>query len=83
MTNGTLLVNNSNGLANDIWQYNGEFEKEDWEKSLVTFRNAVADAKLYIEELEDGEFGDDRLYILGDIINLFDSINVEMKKDCK
>lgn len=82
MANATLKINNSNGFSNDIWQYEANFTAKQWKEAMNDFGCVVAHAREVLEKLADedvqDEFLDDEIYQLGDIINFFDSIDVEL-----
>lgn len=97
MANATLVINDSEKFMDDIWQYEGDFNKSDWEGSIEEwseilselyeiigtedFCNFITKLSKEIPEIED--FGDDKLYQLGDLINMLNSIDVKMKHRCK
>lgn len=93
MANATLVINNSKKFMDDIWQYKGNFNKSNWESSIENWSELLnelyeiintEDFDNFITELSERYsdieyFGDDKLYQLGDLINMLDSINVKMK----
>lgn len=92
MKNATLIIKNGENFSNDIWQYNADFTKEQWYEVIKGFSDIISEAKKTLEnieiELEEFDelyplienFGDDKLYQLGDIINFFKSIDVKLDK---
>lgn len=78
MKNGTLIINNSKNFANDIWQNESEFTEEEWKVAINSFADNLQDLYNYFCEKEDFEMAD-KLYILGDVINMFNNIDVKIK----
>lgn len=78
MKNGTLVVNNSEKLSNDIWQCNNDFTEEQWKEAINSFADNLQDIYNWLNDNEDFDM-DDKLYILGDVINMLGSIDVEKK----
>lgn len=81
--NATLVINDGNGFESDIWQDNSHFNQEDW-KSAIEGMNDVL-KEIYKETDHNPEkpvwevIPDDKLYILGDVINMLSSIDIELK----
>lgn len=94
MTNAKLLIDDSNGFSNDIWQYDANFNREQWVEVLKSFTETMYEAKEYIEGIGeylddrrllrdaqrtiDIEFMDNKVYALVDIINFFENVKVDM-----
>ena len=85
MANATLIIDDSKGFVIDIWQYQNEFTQEQWESVIDNFIDIVSDAKDLLERLAEeekqSEFLDDRLYQLGDVVNFFCSIGIDVRKE--
>ena len=78
--NGTLIVNNSNGLSNDIWQTSDDFTDKEWKEAIDSFSSNLQDIYDWICDNEDCGFDmPDRLYVLGDVINMLNSIDVKKR----
>ncbi len=84
MANANLVITNNVGFSEDIWQYDAEFTTEQWKGTIKEFVEIIAEAKEILEDaqeekfMENYDFGDDKLYQLGDIINMLSSINVRV-----
>jgi len=84
MANATLTITNNAKFSDDIWQYDAEFTTEQWKETIDGFVDIISEAKELLEEIqeeecmEDYDFGDDKLYQLGDIINMLSSIDVKV-----
>ena len=78
--NATLIINNEKEFCNDIWQYKNNFTIEQWKEILCIFSEIVSETKECLEYLNLDDFGDDKLYQLGDIINFFNSIDIKFDK---
>lgn len=76
MKNATLIVNNSEKLSNDIWQCNNDFTEKQWKDAINSFADNLQDIYNWLNENEDFDM-DNKLYILGDVINMLNSIDVK------
>ena len=76
-TNGTLIINNSKKFANDIWQADSHFTEEEWGKAINYFARNLQDIYDWLDN-EDFDM-QDKLYILGDVINMLNSIDIDVK----
>lgn len=80
MANAVLNIIDSSEFSRDIWQDDVYFTDEQWKESMKQFRDTVQHAKILLDRLQEEEkqmeFMDDEIYILGDVINFFDSIDV-------
>jgi hypothetical protein len=75
--NAKLVIKNSPLFMDDIWQYQDEGkDKEWWEKAKDGFVETLQ--SIYDECGE--HIPDDKLYVLGDVINMLDNIEVEMEE---
>lgn len=74
--NATLVINNSNNLMYDIWQYKNDFDKQQWKSAICSFCETLQD--IYDNFSED--IPNDRLYVLGDVINLLGNIDLEVEE---
>lgn len=97
MANATLVINDSEKFMDDIWQYEGDFSKSDWKGSIEEWSKILNElyeiistedfyyfiTKLSKEIPEIEDFGDDKLYQLGDLINMLNSIDVEINEKKK
>lgn len=79
--NAVLNIQNTKRFAYDIWQYEARWEDKQWKEAMVSFAETITHAKEVLEKLAENEvqdeFLDDELYILGDAINFFNSIDVK------
>lgn len=76
--NGTLIINDSEKFSNDIWQSEDNFTEEEWKEAIDSFASNLQDIYDWICENEDCGFDmPDRLYVLGDVINMLNSIDVK------
>ena len=82
--NTAQTITNNAKFSDDIWQYDAEFTTEQWKETIDGFVDIISEAKELLEEIqeeecmEDYDFGDDKLYQLGDIINMLSSIDVKV-----
>ena len=89
MKNATLVIRNSEKFADDIWQCEEDFSRSQWKEALSTFVDALNEAyefldqELYDEDGTETVFGADKLYIIGDVINMLSSINVSVERGTK
>lgn len=83
MKNATLVINNPEGFADDIWQYDdpADWDEKTWGESIESL---TENAQMIYEYLYDTEIDDDdcpitdsEIYILGDLINMLRSIEVK------
>lgn len=74
--NGTLIVNDSEKFSNDIWQNEDNFTEEEWKEAIDSFASNLQDIYDWIDENDDFDMPD-RLYVLGDVINMLNSIDVK------
>lgn len=78
MKNATLIVNNSEKFSDDIWQYKSDFTETQWKESIDNFADNLQDIYNWLTCNEEFDM-DDKLYILGDVINMLNSIDVRKK----
>lgn len=76
MKNAMLIINNSEKFANNIWQYNADFTETQWKESIDNFADNLQDIYNWLTCNEDFDM-DDKLYILGDVINMLNCIDVK------
>ena len=79
MANAKLIITDSRGFCNDIWQLRGAdgWTSENWQ---IAIDSLIED----MEHIYDDEDIDDFLrYRLGDVINLLSKIDIEMKGEAK
>lgn len=82
--NAVLLIKNKDGFEDDIWQTSGDnFELNEWKTAINNFADNAQSIYDWIDNLENkglitvgSEF---ELYVLGDLINMLRSINVEIE----
>jgi len=79
MKNGTLIINDSEKLSNDIWQCDYDFTEDQWQDAVENFAENLQDIYDWLTCNEDFDM-DDKLYILGDVINMLNSIDVKKKQ---
>lgn len=80
--NGTLIVNNARELANDVWQDRADFTESEWKAAVDNFASNLQDIYDWLCENEDCGFDmPDKLYILGDVINLLKSVDVRKTEE--
>jgi len=78
MKNATLIINNSEKFSDDIWQSEDNFTVEEWKETIDSFASNLQDIYDWIDGNDDFDMPD-RLYVLGDVINMLNSINVRKK----
>ena len=78
MKNATLIINNSEKFADDIWQYDADFTEKQWKEAIDSFASNLQDIYDWICNNEEFNM-DDKLYILGDVINMLSSIDVKKR----
>ena len=77
--NAILSIRNNKEFMNDIWQMKGSgFTQEQWEITIKSFSDTL---KALYDFVDDGLPPGIDLYILGDVINMLDSIDVEVGDD--
>ena len=76
--NATLVVNNAKKFSDDIWQYDADFTEEQWKEAIENFADNLQDIYNWLTCNEDFDM-DDKLYILGDVINMLNSIDVNKR----
>jgi len=79
MKNGTLIVHNSEKFSDDIWQSKNDFTEEEWKEAIDSFASNLQDIYNWLTCNEEFNM-DDKLYILGDVINMLNSIDVKAKE---
>ena len=76
--NAILLIRNSKEFEDDIWQYGvscaPNFNNNQWKSVIESFAESLQNIYHCIDNGE--EVDDSNLYVLGDVINLFQSIDV-------
>ena len=77
--NAKLVIKNNNGFSNDIWQTDSCFTTDEWKEAIENFSDVVHHAREVLGEVELEDFAQDEVYVLGDVANFFDSIDVELK----
>lgn len=80
MRNATLVIHNGKEFENDIWQTNDNFNQIQW--AVAVGDMAVILQSIYdkINECDNGLVTDAELYVLGDVINMLDSIDVTLEQ---
>ena len=80
--NAVLLIKNSDGFEDDIWQISGDnFRPNEW---VTAIKNFADNAQIIYDWIDDLDNDDDvggvgfDLYVLGDLINMLRSIDVEV-----
>lgn len=76
MKNGTLLINHNAKFQEDIWQTNEDWEMVDWNKSIRYQADVLQNLYDELSETEEYSGGCEELYVLGDVINMLNSIDV-------
>lgn len=77
-TNGTLIINNSEKFSDDIWQIDGDFTEKEWKEIISNFASNLQDIYNWLSDNDGCGFDMvDKLYVLGDVINMFNSIDVK------
>lgn len=77
-TGGTLIINNSEKFSNDIWQTDDDFTEKEWKEAINSFVDNLQDIYNWLCDNDDCGFDMiDKLYILGDVINMLNSIEVK------
>lgn len=78
--NAVLLIKNRDGFEDDIWQISGDnFELNEWKTAINNFADNAQSIYDWINNLEmivESKFD---LYVLGDLINMLRSIDVEIE----
>lgn len=79
-----LNIKNKEDFDNHIWNYETDFGKEEYQASIKTMENTLVEImnSNYCDELED-LIGSGNFYILGDISNMLQIINVEVNQNEK
>lgn len=83
MKNATLVVHNSAKFSNDIWQCDSDFNTKQWKLAIKTFAEITQDVydflcqSLYDKNGKEITYPDDKLYQLGDVANMLNSIGVK------
>lgn len=73
-----LNIKSSERLSYDIWQSEDNFNEEEWNEAIKSFASNLQD--IY-DWLDKNEFDmPDRLYVLGDVINMLQNIDVKMER---
>lgn len=77
--NATLVVNNTNEFEEDILQQVQDFTENEWKDYIKSLAQNLQD--LYNDLLKTEEYGGGtaELYVLGDVINMLQAIDVEVK----
>lgn len=76
--NGTLIINNAEEFCNNIWQYKNVFTEEQWKEIINSFASNLQDIYNWLTCNEEFDM-EDKLYVLGDTINMLNSIDVTTK----
>lgn len=76
---GCELIINPHTFDEKIWQTDTTFKAEEYRNWV---KSAVAVLQNIYDDI-DGLVDDEKLYILGDIINMLDSADVKIKRGCK
>ena len=80
MKNAKLVINNPQGFANDIWQYNVPDADFKWSDAIKGFADTLQDIyDFFCTEEGDGIIDDGHKYVLGDVINMLYSIDVKVR----
>lgn len=76
--NARLVITDSEGFENDIWQTSSGFTVAQWREALNGFAETIAEAREELERLDPDtyECGDALTYALSDIENFFLSLDV-------
>ncbi len=78
--NAVLLIKNRDGFEDDIWQISGDnFELNEWETAINNFADNAQSIYDWIDNLETTVGSEFDLYVLGDLINMLRSIDVEIE----
>ena len=82
--NAILLIKNSDGFEDDIWDLSGDnFSPNEWKSAIENFTDNAQIIYDWIGTIDNddviGGVGFD-LYVLGDLINMLRSIDVEVKE---
>ena len=78
MKSATLVIYDGKRFAKDIWQADGDFTKEQWKQTIRGFADVLEDVYDYLDQDRgDDTYPDDKLYIVGDIMNMLLSIDVK------
>ena len=82
--NAVLNIKNEKQFSCDIWQYETDWTDEQWKEAIISFADTINHAKETLDRLayedKQDDFLDDELYILGDVINFLNSIDVRKEK---
>lgn len=78
--NATLVINDANEFEEDILQQVQDFTENEWKEYIKSLAQNLQD--LYNDLLKTEEYGGGtaELYVLGDVINMFQAIDVEVKR---
>jgi len=78
--NAVLLIKNRDGFEDDIWQISGDnFELNEWKTAINNFADNAQSIYDWIDNLETTVGSEFDLYVLGDLINMLRSIDVEIE----
>jgi len=78
--NAVLLIKDRDGFEDDIWQISGDnFELNEWKTAINNFADNAQNIYDWIDDLEITIGSEFDLYVLGDLINMLRSIDVEIE----
>lgn len=77
MKNATLIINNPEGFADDIWQYKNDWVESTWQIAIECLADNAQEIYDFLCETEEFGAGCTELYMLGDLINMLRSIEVK------
>lgn len=80
MRNATLVIHNGKEFENDIWQTNDNFNQIQWAVAVDDMADILQDIYNKINKSEMDLVTDAELYVLGDAINMLDSIDVTLEQ---
>lgn len=82
MRNATLVIHNGKEFENDIWQTNDNFNQIQWAVAVDDMADILQDIYNKIDNLQSKTdlITDAELYVLGDAINMLDSIDVTLEQ---